>query len=144
MGTEPCHINCLSLKCPPLHCSLDSLMEPSSDWRFLFPNNSVSVKLITLSSTLFCPFPDTLPAFFWIFPLVSVVLMRERYYKASRGSCYFSGVRSLWETSYSVTPAGLWEAVFSLFKITNGTAWCAGFCPILFISTVGFQKIPNN
>lgn len=29
-------------------------------------------------------------------------------------------------------------------KITNGTAWYSGFCPILFISTEGFQKIPNN
>lgn len=109
------------------------------------PSSQTTLKLITLSSTLFCSFPDTLPAFFWIFSLVSVVLMRGSYCNASRGSCYRSGVRSLWETSYCVTPSWTVEVVVSLIKITNGTAaWCSGFCPILFISTVGFQKLPNN
>lgn len=143
-GTRPCHIDRLSLKCPPQHCALDSLMEPSSDWHSLFPNDSVPVRLTTLSSTLLCPFSDTLPAFFWIFPPVSVVLMRGSYCNASRGSCYHSGVRSLWEISYCVTPSWTVEVVVSLIKITKGTAWCSGFGPILFISTVGFQKLPNN
>lgn len=95
-GTGPCHINHLSLKLPPQHC----FPGQSDETIFIGFIGAPSFQTTPfLSSTLFCPFPDTLPAVFWIFPLVSVVLMRGRYCNASRGSCYCSGVRSLWETS---------------------------------------------
>lgn len=130
-GTGPCHSNRLSLKCPPQHCSLDSLMEPPSDWRSLFPNDSIPVKLITLSSTLLCPFPGTPLPFSESFLLFLLYWWREAIVTLAEEAATALGSGAAGKHLTVSPPAALWEVVFSLIKTTNGTAWCSGFCPIL-------------